>query len=237
MLYVELTPEGEPRHLRYAPYLDYRPLAEGEPTAATLLARPECAWITGDLERRAQGHAVAHLVPDHLTEVRERRQDWNRRTRAAVHDRLAKEIAWWDKRADELAAQEKEGKLNARLNPRRRGRRADELRKRLRRRLDQLDLEDQVSALPPVIMGGAVVVPLGLLARLLPTASEAWREVAARITDIGDVDRQAAAAAARAIVMAAERELGHEPRDVELEKVGYDVESRDPRTGPCASLR
>ena len=32
-------------------------------------------------------------------------------------------------------------------------------------------------------------------------------------------------------VMAAERALGHEPRDVSAAKVGYDVESRDGRTG------
>ena len=31
--------------------------------------------------------------------------------------------------------------------------------------------------------------------------------------------------------MATERALGHEPRDVSAAKVGYDVESRDGRTG------
>src|SRR5690606_1430251 len=41
MLHVEMDSEGNARHLYYAPYLDYRPLAEGEPDAATLLARPE----------------------------------------------------------------------------------------------------------------------------------------------------------------------------------------------------
>ena len=32
-------------------------------------------------------------------------------------------------------------------------------------------------------------------------------------------------------VMAAERMLGNEPRDVSAEKKGYDIESRDPRAG------
>jgi hypothetical protein len=32
-------------------------------------------------------------------------------------------------------------------------------------------------------------------------------------------------------VMAAERALGREPRDVSADKVGYDIESRDPKTG------
>jgi hypothetical protein len=54
------------RHLQYAPYLDYRPLAEDEPSADALLARPECAWITRDLEHAAQGYAIAQVVPEHL---------------------------------------------------------------------------------------------------------------------------------------------------------------------------
>jgi hypothetical protein len=45
------------------------------------------------------------------------------------------------------------------------------------------------------------------------------------------VDTQAAAARARAIVMDVERGLGFEPMDGELEKQGYDIESRVPGTG------
>ena len=44
MLYVELDAAGHTRHLNYAPYLDYRPLAEAEPPVETildLLARAE----------------------------------------------------------------------------------------------------------------------------------------------------------------------------------------------------
>jgi hypothetical protein len=44
-------------------------------------------------------------------------------------------------------------------------------------------------------------------------------------------DTQASAARARAIVMQVERRLGFEPTDREVEKLGYDIESRDPRTG------
>src|SRR5437867_7591925 len=42
-------------------------------------------------------------------------------------------------------------------------------------------------------------------------------------------DTQAVAARARAIVMDMERQLGYEPVDREFEKLGYDIESRDPR--------
>ncbi|MCX7197668.1 MAG: DUF3883 domain-containing protein, partial [Proteobacteria bacterium] len=45
------------------------------------------------------------------------------------------------------------------------------------------------------------------------------------------VDTQAAAARARAVVMDIERRLGYEPVDREFEKLGYDIESRVPRSG------
>ena len=44
-------------------------------------------------------------------------------------------------------------------------------------------------------------------------------------------DTHAAAARARQIVMEVERGLGFEPTDRELEKLGYDIESRIPGTG------
>ncbi|HSV92881.1 MAG TPA: helicase-related protein, partial [Desulfobacterales bacterium] len=51
MLYVELDEAGAAHHIAYAPYLDYRPLVDGEPTLDAILARDECAWITHELER------------------------------------------------------------------------------------------------------------------------------------------------------------------------------------------
>jgi SNF2 family DNA or RNA helicase len=222
LLYVELNAAGEACHLHYAPYLDYRPLRPNELDIDRLLAHPACAWITRDLEQKAVAHAIAHVVPQHLQEVRGRRLGWIDKTRAAVKDRLTKEIAYWDHRAEDLKLQEQAGRTNARLNSQEARRRADELQARLQRRMEQLDLEAQVSALPPVALGGLVVVPAGLLAQLtghtLPEQSQ-------------PADTQAVAARARAIVMDMERQLGCEPIDREYEKLGYDIESRDPRTG------
>jgi hypothetical protein len=222
MLYVEQDAAGHTRHLHYAPYLDFRPLADDEPDVDTILDLPESAWITRGLEQSAQGHAIAHLVPEHLQEVRSPRLEMIVKTRAAVKDRLTKEITYWDHRAEELKLQEQAGKTNARLNSQEARRRADELQARLQKRLEQLDLEGQISAVPPVVLGGMVVVPLGLLAKMkgasqpLPTSS---------------VDTQAAAARARTIVMEIERSLGFEPVDRELDKLGYDIESRVPGKG------
>jgi SNF2 family DNA or RNA helicase len=222
MLYVELDEAGNARHLHYAPYLDYRPLRDGEPGVDALFTRPECSWITRELEQKALGHAIAEVVPEHLKEVRDRRTGWIDKARAAVKDRLTKEIGFWDHRAEELRAQEQAGRPNARLNSQEARRRADELQGRLEKRMEQLDLEAQVSALPPVALGGLVVVPAGLLAQMtgqpLPDSARC-------------VDTQAAAARARAIVMEVERTLGFEPTDHEFDKLGYDIESLERSTG------
>ena len=153
MLYVELDATGEARHLHYAPYLDYRPLEATEPDVAAILARPECAWITRELESKAQGHAIAHVVPDHLGEVRGRTVSRIEKTEAAVKDRLTKEINYWDHRAEELRLQERAGKPNAKLNSGEARKRADALQGRLEKRLEELRLERQLSPLPPVILG------------------------------------------------------------------------------------
>src|SRR5690625_7806552 len=100
-----------PRHLLFALYLDFRPLADDEPYIDTILARPECAWISKDLEQTANGYAIERVVPEHLNEVRSRKSELVERTRAAVHDRLKKEISYWDHRAAELQAKEEAGKI------------------------------------------------------------------------------------------------------------------------------
>ena len=53
----------------------------------------------------------------------------------------------------------------------------------------------------------------------------------APIAVAGPVDTQASGARARAVVMDIERNLGYEPTDREIEKLGYDIESRVPGTG------
>ncbi len=234
MLYVELEAGGAARHIQYAPYLDYRPLRVDEPSIAAILARPECAWITRDLEQTAQAHAVGQVVPEHLEEVRNRRLEWIGKTRAAVKERLTKEIIYWDHRAEKLKLQEQAGKSGARLNSQEARRRADELQGRLERRLAELDREAQIAALPPVVLGGVVVVPAGLIAEMTGQALPA--ALAATLAARAAVDTQAAAARAREIVMEIERRLGFEPVDRETEKVGYDIESRDPRTGKLRFL-
>ncbi|HZP09754.1 DUF3883 domain-containing protein, partial [Methyloceanibacter sp.] len=221
LLFVEIDAEGTARHINYAPYLDYRPLGDGEPTAEAILARPEAAWIGRDLESKAQAHAIAEVVPEHLAEVRDRKLALLDKTEAAVKDRLTKEINYWDFRAEQLKEQERAGKANARLNSGEARKRADELQARLQRRMDEIKRERQLAPLPPVVLGGLLVAPIGLI-RAMGGQPQAVQAV---------VDTQAAAARAREIVMEIERSLGFVPVDRESDKLGYDIESAIPGTG------
>ena len=219
---MELDADGTTRHVHYAPYLDYRPLSKDEPNVGAILERPESGWITRELEQAAQGYAIANVVPEHLADVRGPKLVLIAKTEAAVKDRLTKEITYWDHRAAQLQLQEQAGKPNARLNSGEARKRADLLQARLQKRLEDLKLEAQISPLPPVVLGGVLVVPMGLLAQMsgqvlgLPSAP---------------IDTQASAARARAVIMEVERRLGFDPTDRELEKLGYDIESRVPGTG------
>lgn len=224
MQFVEVDARGRVRAAGYAPYLDYRPAAEEE----TALLGPvlDAPWLHEDLEEMIVAYAVEHIVPRHFAEVRRYREELVAKTMAAVRDRLTKEINYWDHRAEELKAQERAGKVNARINSEKARQRADDLAERLRRRLEELEQERRLSPLPPVVTGGALVVPRGLLDRLRGAAAGEAPEPGLFARDTSRVEALAVAA-----VLEAERALGREPRDVSAERCGYDVESRDPATG------
>ncbi len=222
MLYVEQDADATTRHIQYAPYLDYRPLTADEPEIGTILDRPECQWIDREIEEKAQSYAIANVVPEHLEEVRKNKLELIAKTEAAVKERLTKEITYWDHRAEELKLQEQAGKPNAKLNSGEARKRADLLQGRLQKRLEDLKLEGQISPLPPVVLGGLLVVPMGLIKAMTGEPG---------LGSTTPTDTQASGARARAVIMEIERGLGFEPTDRELEKLGYDIESRVPGTG------
>jgi hypothetical protein len=157
-----------------------------------------------------------------VEEVRLRRVEVIQKTRAAVKERLTKEIAYWDHRAEELKLQEQAGRPNARMNSQEARRRADVLTARLKKRMEELEREAQILPAPPSIVGAVLVVPLGLLRKMRgePLAATLRPE-----------DTQHSAVRARTIVMEVERTLGYQPVDREVDRLGYDIESRDPNTG------
>ena len=216
--FVEIDGRGEARDAGPAPYLDYQPITEEERAAvADTLGAP---WLHGNLEGDILGYAARHLVPRHLDEVRRRKEELVGKTLAAVNDRLTKEINYWDHRAEQLKEQELAGKT-PRLNSGLARRRADDLEARLQKRRQELEQERQVSPLPPVVVGGALVVPMGLLARLGVADGPGLHAL-----ETARVERLAVDA-----VMDTEWALGFEPRDVGKDKLGYDVESAVPGGG------
>jgi superfamily II DNA or RNA helicase len=218
--FVEVDAEGRTQAAGYAPYLNYRPLAQDEHGFVGRVEEP--GWVRNDLESQVLGYAVANLVPEHLGDIRRRKEELVDKTIAAVKDRLTKEIAYWDHRAEQLKQQELAGRTNARLNSGLARQRADDLAGRLQRRMVELEQERKLSPLPPVVVGGAMIIPGGLIARLKGVASQ---------PDVFARDTARVEALAIAAVMQAEQRLGFAPKDVSAEKRGYDIESSIPNTG------
>ncbi|MGH3189859.1 MAG: helicase-related protein [Streptosporangiaceae bacterium] len=216
--FVNVDPEGVAEAAGWAPYLDLRPAAADEMRILTSVI--DGGWVRADLEDAAIGHGVS-LARAHVAEVRRRITDRVQRTTAAVKARLESEIRYWDHRATQLRERELAGKLpSSGMNSAKARQRADELQARLKQRLEDLNAEQQLSSLPPVVVGGALVVPAGLLFSLRGAAA---RDVAERARERSAVERAAVDA-----VMTIERALGHDPVEMPPNNKGYDIESKAP---------
>ncbi|TAF18114.1 MAG: DUF3883 domain-containing protein, partial [Nostocales cyanobacterium] len=215
MQYVEISESGDVKNAGYAPYLDYQPIGEDE----RKLIEPMLtnSWLLDDLEGKARDYAISQIVPQHLQEVKVHKLELVTKIMGAVKDRLIKEINYWDYRATDLEMQEQAGKVNAKINSTKARMRADELQARMEKRLTELEQEKRLSPLPPVVIGGALIVPFGLLQRLqgIPESQ----------IDIFAKERKRIEQIAMLAVMENERKLGYDPQDVSNNKCGYDIES------------
>ncbi len=223
--FVEIASDGNARDAGYAPHLDYRPATDEE--RALLAGSSVAERFSRDAERLAMDWAIAHLAPEHLAEVRERTVERVERTLAAVRERLITEIAYWDHRAEELKALELAGKTGrGGINSGIARARAEELKARLAARTAELEQERQLASSPPMVQGGALVVPAGFLAKLRGGAAPDEPDPALFGLSRDEVERIAVGA-----VLAMERTLGREPREMPPNNPGFDVVSRDPATG------
>jgi SNF2 family DNA or RNA helicase len=207
-----------------APYLDCRPIkAEERSAIAEVIAAP---WLSQRVEDRALAYAIASLVPDHLAEVKRRRLAEIDKVEREVRARLTREINYWDARAARLREEERAGK-EQRINASNAEATAQRMVERLHKRQSDLDRERQITALPPVLKGAALVIPHGLVQSLIPSAGAGGAPgLAEDPASRAETERLAMDA-----VMAYERAYGNLPRDVSAEKKGWDVESRESRTG------
>jgi superfamily II DNA or RNA helicase len=219
--FVQIVPDGGVSPAGYAPHLDLRPPTESERVVLDVGALASA--LRGDVEQQALAYAIAALVPEHLGEVQSRTEERVTKTLVAVRERLTKEIIYWNSQAVTYRAQEQAGKT-PRMHAAVAERRADDLQARLERRVADLEQERKIVPQPPVVVGGALVVPAGLLVQLLGDAP-------ATADGISYEARRRVEIAAMAAVLIAERALGFDPHDVSEQKVGYDIESRIPGTG------
>lgn len=216
--FVELKEDGTAKNAGYAPYLDYRAATEDETKAIMDFVKTQ-TWLTQGVEERAQGYAISEIIPSHFASVRDHKLKMLDKIAKAVKDRMTQEIQYWDFRAIDLREKEAAGKGNQRLTSANAARRAEELEARMQKRLAEIDTERMISAMPPVIVGGSLVIPKGLL-HILTHQPEP--------DTFSQGDRQAVEYAAMKAVMEIEIRLGNTPVDVSAAKCGYDVESRIP---------
>lgn len=217
--FVEALEDGTFRDAGVAPYLDCRPTTAEE--LASLTDQLNAPWLRQDWEQQVIGRAIQELVPKHMADVKALRIPLLDKIETEVKARMQREINFWDHRAQDLLAQERAGK-KTRLPAADAQKRADLLADRLQKRIADLKRERAFSPMPPRLVGGALIVPAGLLAKVTGKATQATTAEGRAL-----VDRLAMAA-----VMNAERRLGREPSDVHQTRgIGYDIESRDPATG------
>ena len=197
-----------------ARYLDYDP--PDDPERAVALRLREDPWLSSGVESLALDWAVTEGMPAELARTRDLVTARVEQVRRLVKQRLTHEINYWDMRHAELLEAESAGR-QLKIRPETAYARARDLERRLERRLADLALDEELIARPPVVSGGALVVPQGLLDKLL-----------GRIPDPSLTARDTALAERRAVdaVLAAERRLGRDPEEMPHSNPGYDIRSR-----------
>jgi superfamily II DNA or RNA helicase len=210
--FVEISPAGaEPA--AQARYLDYEPAEDTERnTVAYLRAEP---WLRSGVDQIAVDWAVEHGMPALLTQTREQVSARAGQTRRLVRQRLTQEINYWDARHAELLEAEAAGR-QLKIRPETAFRRARDLERRLERRLADLARDEDLMAKPPVVAGGALVIPQGLLDKLLGRTSNLEPPTG----DTALTEHRAVTA-----VLAAERSLGRHPLEMPHNNPGYDIRS------------
>ena len=216
--FVRVATDGSATFAGWAPHLDLEVLVPAE--RALLNDVISAPWIRADQEQRALGLAAVTLVPEHFQEVAERRIAHVDKTLAAVHERLTKEIAFWSDRWIKLKEDQEAGK-DVRLNLENARRTVTDLEGRLENRKKELLSMRHVTSATPVALGGALVVPVGLLRRLRGESPTEYGS--AFSTD--PVARARVETLAMNAVRQAEEARGCRVVDVSAQKCGWDLSS------------
>ncbi len=221
--FVEIDQLGNTNHAGWAPHLDLQAIDDYDQSLIQDII--QAPWISDNLEGLALNYASQKLVPEHYQEVKARRERQADKVLAAVNERLVKEISYWSDRYIKLSEDVTAGR-QPRMQPEMARRRVDELTERLNQRKRELEAMKNVVSSTPLVIGGALVIPQGLLAqRKGETTFCVDAEARARVERI-----------AMQAVMDLERSFGFEVKDVSAEKCGWDVSARPP-VNPDKSLK
>jgi SNF2 family DNA or RNA helicase len=211
--FVEIDQFGNANNAGWAPHLDLLPIAESDLKLVQDVLN--ASWITNNLEQLALNYASSFVVPQHYHEVKTRRELQSDKILAAVQDRLVKEINYWSDRYIKLTEDMQAGK-QPRMQPENARRRVDELSSRLDQRRAELQAMKSVVSSTPVVLGGALVIPAGLIAKYQ-----------GKVLNFIDVDARARVEKiAMQCVAKVEESLGHQIFDVSADKCGWDLTSR-----------
>jgi hypothetical protein len=181
-------------------------------------------WIAGGQEARALALAAGNLVPEHYNEVAHRRIAHVEKTLTAVHERLSKEIAFWQDRWIKLKEDGEAGK-DVRLNLENARRTIADLESRLESRRKELQSMRHVVNGTPIVLGGALIVPAGLMSKL--RGDEPVDPVAATFA-LDPAARSRIEQLAMRAVRVAEEARGCKVVDVSAAKCGWDLTSYPP---------
>ena len=218
--FVRVLPDGSTTFAGWAPHLDLEPLASAQrPLLAETLAAP---WLNVGLDNRALALAASTLVPQHFSEVADRRIAHIDKTLAAVHERLTKEINFWSDRFEKLTDDKKAGK-DVRLNLENVRRTLSDLEARLEHRKKELLSMRHVSSATPVVLSGALVIPAGLLRTLQGETASCSSAFSADPAARSRIEQLAMHA-----VRLAEEARGCRVVDVSSQKCGWDITSYPP---------
>ena len=217
--FVRVNPDGSTSFAGWAPHLDLEPLVDSERSLIKDVL--DASWIRADQEKRAVALAATTLVPDHFREVNDRRVAHVDKTLAAVHERLSKEIAFWSDRWIKLKEDQEAGK-DVRLNVENARRTVTDLEGRLENRRKELQSMRHVVNGTPIVLGGALVVPAGLM-RKARGDEETALNVSADPIARSRIERIAMDA-----VRKLEESQGCHVIDVSADKCGWDLTSHPP---------
>lgn len=211
--FVTIDQHGQAANAGWAPHLDLQPIETDDLNRVQDILEEQ--WLTHDLESNVLAHASAKLVPEHYEEVKTRRECYADKALAAVHERLTKEINYLYGRAIKLDEDVKAGK-QPRTQPENFRRKAEELSERLKQRTQELNAMKNVVSSTPVVVGGALIIPQGLLAKRRGENTFCADAEARSIIEQRAMRR----------VIEAEQAMGHDVKDVSAEKCGWDITAR-----------